>query len=125
MWPNAGVGTALSYGGASGYSLLSYFGKVNYTYDDKYMASVTMRRDGSSRFGKNNRYATFPAFSLGWRINQEKFLQQVSWMDDLKLRLSWGQTGNQEIANIARYTIYEVTMVCRRMVDRVMELPMI
>ena len=107
MWPNAGVGTALSYGGASGYSLLSYFGKVNYTYDDKYMASVTMRRDGSSRFGKNNRYATFPAFSLGWRINQEKFLKQVSWMDDLKLRLSWGQTGNQEIANIARYTIYE------------------
>lgn len=107
MWPSAGVGTAQAYGSASGYSLVSFFGKLNYTYNDKYMASFTMRRDGSSRFGKNNRYATFPAFSLGWRINQEKFLKDTKWIDDIKLRFSWGQTGNQEISNTARYTIYE------------------
>ena len=67
---------------------------------------MTVRRDGSSRFGKNNRYATFPSFSLGWRLNREKFMQSLSWIDDLKVRGSWGQTGNQEISNIARYTIY-------------------
>ena len=107
MWPNAGVGEAEAYGAGEGYTLVSFFGKVNYTYDDKYMGSLTIRRDGSSRFGKNNRYGIFPSVSLGWRINQEKFLKDVSWMDNLKLRASWGQTGNQEISNIARYTIYE------------------
>lgn len=106
MWPDAGVGTAQAYGSGSGYSLVSYFGKANYNYDDKYMASLTMRYDGSSRFGKNNRYATFPSISLGWRINREDFLKKATWIDDLKLRASWGQTGNQEISNIARYTIY-------------------
>ena len=106
MWPDAGVGTAQSYGGGSGFSLISYFGKLNYNYDDKYMASLTMRHDGSSRFGRNNRYATFPSVSLGWRINRENFLKKATWIDDLKLRASWGQTGNQEISNIARYTIY-------------------
>ena len=106
MWPDAGVGTAQSYGGGSGFSLVSYFGKLNYNYDDKYMASLTVRHDGSSRFGRNNRYATFPSVSLGWRINRENFLKKATWIDDLKLRASWGQTGNQEISNIARYTIY-------------------
>ncbi|ETD18358.1 MULTISPECIES: SusC/RagA family TonB-linked outer membrane protein [Prevotellaceae] len=106
MWPDAGVGIAQSYGTGSGYSLVSYFGKLNYNYDDKYMASLTVRHDGSSRFGKNNRYATFPSVSIGWRLNHENFLKQASWIDDLKLRASWGQTGNQEISNIARYTIY-------------------
>lgn len=106
MWPDAGVGTAQAYGSGSGYSLVSYFGKVNYNFDDKYMASLTLRHDGSSRFGKNNRYATFPSISLGWRLNRENFLKKATWIDDLKLRVSWGQTGNQEISNIARYTIY-------------------
>ena len=106
MWPDVGVGIAQSYGTGSGYSLVSYFGKLNYNYDDKYMASLTVRHDGSSRFGKNNRYATFPSVSIGWRLNHENFLKQASWIDDLKLRASWGQTGNQEISNIARYTIY-------------------
>lgn len=106
MWPDAGTGTAQSYGGGSGYSLVSYFGKLNYTYDDKYMASFTIRHDGSSRFGKSNRYATFPSASVGWRINQETFLKNVHWIDDIKIRASWGQTGNQEISNIARYTVY-------------------
>ena len=106
MWPDAGTGTAMAYGGGSGYSLVSFFGKANYNYANKYMASFTIRRDGSSRFGKNNRYATFPSVSLGWRINQENFLKKASWIDDLKIRASWGQTGNQEIDNNARYTIY-------------------
>ena len=108
MWPSAGAGRQLALGSGDGFSLLSYFGKVNYTYADKYMASLTVRRDGSSRFGSNNQYGTFPSVSLGWRISQEKFMQSTSnWLDDLKLRYSWGQTGNQEISNTARYTLYQ------------------
>lgn len=107
MWPSAGVGEAEAYGWGGGFSLVSYFGKANYTYDDKYMASLTVRRDGSSRFGKNNRYGTFPSVSVGWRINRENFMKELSWIDNLKIRAGWGQTGNQEISNTARYTLYE------------------
>lgn len=106
MWPDAATGSAQAFGSGGGYSLVSFFGKVNYNYDDRYMASLTLRHDGSSRFGKNNRFATFPSMSLGWRINHENFLKDASWIDDLKLRASWGQTGNQEISNLARYTVY-------------------
>lgn len=106
MWPDAGTTNPQAYGSGSGYSLVSFFGKANYNYADKYMASFTIRRDGSSRFDKNNRYATFPSVSAGWRINQENFLKKASWIDDLKIRASWGQTGNQEIDNLARYTLY-------------------
>ena len=106
MWPDAATGSAQAFGSGGGYSLVSFFGKVNYNYDDRYMASLTLRHDGSSRFGKNNRFATFPSLSLGWRINHENFLKDASWIDDLKLRASWGQTGNQEISNLARYTVY-------------------
>ena len=106
MWPDAGSGTAQAYGAGEGYSLVSFFGKMNYSYADRYLLSLTLRRDGSSRFGKNHRYATFPSVSLGWRITQENFMKELTWLDDLKLRASWGQTGNQEISNLARYTIY-------------------
>lgn len=107
MYLDAGTGLKDNGGGASEYSLLSYFGKANYVYADKYLASVTVRYDGSSRFGQNNQFATFPAFSLGWRINQENFIKDnASFISDLKLRLGWGQTGNQEIANNATQTIY-------------------
>lgn len=106
MWPEAGVGEAEAYGGGGGYTLVSYFGKVNYNYDDRYLASLTLRYDGSSRFGRNNRFGMFPSLSLGWRIDKEKFMSDVTWLDNLKLRASWGQTGNQEIDNIARYTLY-------------------
>lgn len=106
MWPDAGTGTAMAYGSGEGYSLVSFFGKVNYSFDSKYLAGVTLRHDGSSRFGKNNRYATFPSFSLGWRINNETFMKDVQWVSELKPRFSWGQTGNQEISNNARYSIY-------------------
>ncbi|MDR0541774.1 MAG: SusC/RagA family TonB-linked outer membrane protein, partial [Dysgonamonadaceae bacterium] len=106
MFPSAGTGEAFTTGGATGYKLLSYFGKINYVYDDKYLASVTLRRDGSSRFGKNHRFATFPAFSAGWRISEEKFMENVkNIFSDLKLRAAWGQTGNQEIDNLANRTI--------------------
>ena len=108
MWPSAGAGRQLAEGSGDGFSLVSFFGKVNYTYADKYMASVTVRRDGSSRFGKNNQYGTFPSVSIGWRMTQENFMKPfASWLDDLKLRYSWGQTGNQEIPNTARYTLYQ------------------
>ena len=107
MWPSAGAGKQLAEGSGDGFSLVSFFGKVNYTYDDKYMASFTIRRDGSSRFGTNNQYGTFPSVSAGWRLSQEKFMQGVKWLDNLKARYSWGQTGNQEISNTARYTLYK------------------
>jgi TonB-linked SusC/RagA family outer membrane protein len=107
MWPGVSTGKAQVGGGQTGYSLLSYFGKANYVYDDKYLASATIRHDGSSRFGKNNRFGTFPAVSLGWRISQEDFFESaVDVVSDLKLRAGWGQTGNQEIDNYATYTIF-------------------
>ena len=108
MWPSAGAGKQLAEGSGEGFSLVSFFGKVNYTYDDKYLASFTIRRDGSSRFGTNNQYGTFPSVSAGWRLSEEKFMAKTkSWLDNLKLRYSWGQTGNQEISNTARYTLYK------------------
>ena len=106
MWPSAGAGTAQAYGSGDGFSLVSFFGKVNYSFDSRYLIGLTVRHDGSSRFGANNRYATFPSVSLGWRINNEAFLHDNTWLNDLKLRLSWGQTGNQEISNLARYFVY-------------------
>ncbi len=106
MWPEAGVGESEAYGSGEGYTLTSFFGKANYTYNDRYLASLTLRHDGSSRFGRNSRYGTFPSVSAGWRISEEPFMQNVHWLDNLKLRASWGQTGNQEISNLARYTLY-------------------
>ena len=108
MWPSAGAGRQLAEGSGDGFSLLSFFGKINYTYDDKYLASFTIRRDGSSRFGSDNQYGTFPSVSAGWRLSEEKFMAKTkSWLDNLKIRYSWGQTGNQEISNTARYTLYK------------------
>ena len=111
MWPSAGTGKQLAEGSGDGFSLVSFFGKANYTYADRYMASLTIRRDGSSRFGSNNQYGTFPSVSVGWRLTQENFMKKTSsWLDDLKLRYSWGQTGNQEISNTARYTLYRAVV---------------
>ena len=111
MWPSAGTGKQLAEGSGEGFSLVSFFGKANYTYADKYMASFTIRRDGSSRFGSNNQYGTFPSVSVGWRLTQENFMKKTSgWLDDLKVRYSWGQTGNQEISNTARYTLYRAVV---------------
>lgn len=108
MWPDEATGSSIGSGSNAVYSLMSYFGKVGYAYDDKYLASVTLRRDGSSRFGKNNRWGMFPAFNLGWRISQESFMKNTSgYLSDLKLRFGWGQTGNQTMGNDAIYSIYK------------------
>ena len=85
-------------GDASEWALFSFFGRGNYSYKDKYLLTATVRRDGSSRFGKNNRYGTFPSASLAWRISKEKFFN-VSFINDLKLRAGYGVTGNQNIGN--------------------------
>ena len=83
-----------------GYALLSYFGRIGYNYNDKYMLEANLRRDGSSRFSDENRWGTFPSFSAGWRITQEPFMDSFkNVLDELKIRASWGQLGNQEIGN--------------------------
>lgn len=76
------------------WTLASYFARVNFTYDDKYLLTGSIRRDGSSRFGINDQWATFPAFSAGWRISNESFMKDVTFINDLKLRAGWGVTGN-------------------------------
>ncbi|EIJ37472.1 TonB-linked outer membrane protein, SusC/RagA family [Galbibacter orientalis DSM 19592] len=106
MYPDAGTGESFTGGSATGYSLVSFFGKLAYDFDARYLFSATIRRDGSSRFGANNRFGTFPAFSAGWRISNESFMKNSSLISDLKLRLGWGQTGNQEIDNNAIYSLY-------------------
>ncbi len=79
---------------ADEYVYFSLFGKANYAYDQKYLLSATLRRDGSSLFGVNHRYAIFPAFSAGWRISQEDFMQNINFLSDLKIRGSWGANGS-------------------------------
>lgn len=79
---------------ADEYAYFSLFAKANYAYDSKYLFSATIRRDGSSLFGANHRYGTFPAFSAGWRINEESFMSDVEIVSDLKLRASWGMNGS-------------------------------
>ncbi|KAA5541283.1 SusC/RagA family TonB-linked outer membrane protein [Adhaeribacter rhizoryzae] len=104
---NAGTGRSTNNGMVTGYRLFSLFGKVNYAYGEKYLASVTLRRDGSSRFGSENQFGLFPAFTLGWRINEEEFLKNIGAISNLKLRAGVGRVGNQEIGNIARYGLYQ------------------
>ena len=104
---SAATTNILNSGSGYGYALLSFFGKANYDYDGKYLLSATLRRDGSSRFGSNNQFGTFPAASAGWRISEESFIKDnAPAISDLKLRYGWGQTGNQEIANNGTYTLY-------------------
>lgn len=89
--------------GVSGYAqineLQSYFGRVNYSFDSRYLVTASLRADGSTRFGENNKYGYFPSFALGWNIAQENFLSDSNVINDLKLRASWGETGNQEVQN--------------------------
>lgn len=75
-------------------TLAAFFGRVNYNYEEKYLASVSLRREGSSRFGVNNKWGWFPAVSLGWRVTGEDFMQSVNWVNDLKVRAGFGVTGN-------------------------------
>ena len=105
MWPNAATGTMSNSGAKFGYRLASFFGKIDYNWQDMLLASFTIREDGSSRFGKDSRWGTFPAASLGFRFSQ---LLHYNWLNDAKLRLSWGQTGNQAIDNNAQFGLYVV-----------------
>ena len=79
------------------YTNASFFGRVSYNFDEKYLLTASVRRDGSSRFGRNSKWGTFPAVSAGWKINEEAFLKDVDWISLLKLRASWGKAGNDNI----------------------------
>lgn len=93
------------YGGAGDpNSLASYFGRLSYNFAERYMLQVTVRRDGSSRFGSNNKWGTFPSVSLGWNLTNEPFMEKrPEWLTNTKVRLSWGKNGNEAIGNF-RYT---------------------
>jgi TonB-linked SusC/RagA family outer membrane protein len=102
---NIGDGTALGEGTAEMGSykgmnrLISFFGRVMYNYDERYLVAGSLRREGSSRFGENNKWGWFPSISLGWRVNRENFLSDVAWISNLKVRAGFGVTGNQDIGD--------------------------
>lgn len=93
----ASIRSANSY--ENGWRLLAYFSRANYSYKDKYLFSASFRREGSSRFGEFNKYGDFPAASVGWRISEEPFMKDIPFVNDMKLRASWGVTGNNNIGN--------------------------
>lgn len=105
---NAGTDIDVANSDKQAYGITSYFGRFNYDYKGKYLLLLNARYDGSSRFGKNNRYGFFPSGSVGWRISEESFLESAGFLDDWKIRASYGMTGNQEIANYASRGIMSV-----------------
>jgi len=86
-------------GSAQENELQSYFGRLNYNYDNEFLFTASLRADGSTRFGANNKYGYFPSFAAGWNLTHESFVKNISAIRNLKLRASWGQTGNQEVPN--------------------------
>lgn len=101
---NDGVSADGDYHWADRHQLLSFFGRLNYTFKDRYLLTVTVRGDATSRFAKDKRWGVFPAVALGWKINQEAWMQGAAgWLSDLKLRLGWGKTGQQEIGETINY----------------------
>ena len=104
---SAATGARTNNGISTGSRLLSQFGKFNYAFSDRYLASFTIRRDGSSRFGQDSRYGVFPAVTAGWRINNEEFLKNLTAVSNLKLRAGYGEVGNQSIGDNARFGLYE------------------
>ncbi|MGQ8337473.1 SusC/RagA family TonB-linked outer membrane protein [Sunxiuqinia sp. A32] len=106
---NLSSGDPLLYGVGSGKSdnkLLSYLTRINYSYMGKYLLTASFRADGSSRFGANNKFGYFPSVALAWRVDQEDFIKNIEELSSLKLRLSWGQTGNQSIGNFQSLTTF-------------------
>ena len=101
---NAGSGAQNNSHGATEYATYSQFGKLNYNYDDRYLFSTSVRRDASSRFGKNNAAAVFPSVSVGWRVANEEFMKSLDWLNEFKIRASWGKNGNDLINNEASYS---------------------
>ncbi|MFB6286696.1 MAG: SusC/RagA family TonB-linked outer membrane protein [Candidatus Bipolaricaulia bacterium] len=105
---NAGQGSQSVSGRKTGASLLSYFGKVDYNYDSRYLLSATFRLDGSSKFGSNRRFGTFPSVSVGWRFANESFVKNnLDFLSGGKIRVGLGITGNDQIANNARFALFE------------------
>jgi len=107
---NLSLGAQSTYGISNfktGYRLGSYIGRINYTFDEKYLLTATTRIDGSSRFGTNNRFSVFPSLAIGWKLKEESFLENIDVLSSLKLRASWGQTGNQEIGNYPSVQTYQ------------------
>ncbi len=104
---SAASGNASSNGTSTGSRLLSQFARIDYGFGDRYLAALTLRRDGSSRFGANNRYGFFPAASFGWRIDREGFMQNIKAISNLKLRAGVGRIGNQDIGDLARFGLFE------------------
>ena len=104
---NAGTGNTTVSGSSSGHRLLSQFGRVDYNHGDKYLLAVTVRRDGSSRFGADNRYGIFPAASAGWRIDKERFMEGSKVFSELKARIGVGRVGNQQIGDLARFGLFD------------------
>ncbi|MDB5012915.1 MAG: SusC/RagA family TonB-linked outer membrane protein, partial [Daejeonella sp.] len=108
LYLGAGTGLKDNTGGGNEFNLLSYFGKANYSFNDKYLASVTLRYDGSSKFGTNKQFALFPAFNVAWRLDNEDFIKKLDLFSELKLRYGWGQTGSQDpIPSAANRTLYQ------------------
>ena len=108
---NAGQGNYQNSGNATGDALLSFFGSLNYSFDSRYLVGVTLRRDGSSRFGIKSRWGTFPSFSGAWRISKESFMNNISWLTDLKLRGSYGVLGSQNnVSAINQFDVYSGTV---------------
>lgn len=107
----AGVAQSTSAAADEKHGLVSFYGRVNYSYDARYLLTATMRYDGSSRFSEDNRWGAFPSVALAWRISNEKFFKPLNHvMNDLKLRLSWGMTGQQDgIANYSYMPVYTVS----------------
>ena len=104
MWPNAGTGIQTATGAGDSYKLMSYFGKIDYNWNDQLLASFTLRYDGSSRFGKNHQWGTFPSVSLGYRLSKHI---DAPWLRDWKVRVSYGVTGNQGMnSNTAHFGLY-------------------
>lgn len=107
---NAGTLNPVCYGGYGEDGLVSGLLRLNYSYADKYIVALNMRTDGSSKFAKGNRWGYFPSFSAAWRMTQEKFMNNISWLDDLKLRVSYGSLGNQSVASYAYMATYTTSL---------------
>lgn len=90
-------------------TLFSYFGRLQYDYEGKYLLSASIRRDASSKFGQESQWGTFPSASVGWRISEEDFLKSISFLSDLKLRFSWGKSGNNNIGNYNAIPVFTQT----------------
>lgn len=106
-WDASGTSSITNYSYAYDFSLYSLFSRLDYAYDDRYLLSATVRRDGSSQFGPEKRFGVFPSFSVGWRVSNEAFLKDVTQINDFKLRGSWGKLGSQNnVGTNNAYTLF-------------------